>query len=519
MLLRRQLLAERLASIWRRPLGRRDASNPPGVASPGRCFNLAAALGRRDLVDHPFAGPLVVLQSGGGLLAAGTDLRSRRPAVPGSSASIWRRPLGRRDTCASRSTGTSTRGFNLAATSWPPGRGDADRELAAEAGASIWRRPLGRRDARRVPAPLSQARASIWRRPLGRRDDVGLCAGRLQRLASIWRRPLGRRDIIAIPRSFRASVWLQSGGGLLAAGTRSGSRTRRRRSSCFNLAAASWPPGRATATWRRCRGASFNLAAASWPPGHAQTGAWCRFTGMLQSGGGLLAAGTRPRELLIGRRRHASIWRRPLGRRDALRRRGDAAVGRASIWRRPLGRRDLFQRPGVALLLRASIWRRPLGRRDPRDALHPQVRLDASIWRRPLGRRDSCDGPKTVAWCPLLQSGGGLLAAGTTAQHQPAGGLRVASIWRRPLGRRDALVASISTFGAMLQSGGGLLAAGTWLSRLGVRRHEAASIWRRPLGRRDIRTEERVGAGRRASIWRRPLGRRDPTMPGCPTAG
>ena len=171
----------------------------------------------------------------------------------------------------------------------------------------------------------------------------------------------------------------------------------------------------------------------------------------LQSGGGLLAAGTRLGEQHLALQIGASIWRRPLGRRDdRARRDGQFAVG-ASIWRRPLGRRDPAPSAANSIAsscfnLAAASW--PPGRAG--DVLGPDD-LAASIWRRPLGRRDAHTGLRRV--------------------HD-----RLASIWRRPLGRRDVR------------------------ADRGPGRQHGASIWRRPLGRRDARRQSSASSVRPRSF-------------------
>ena len=258
-------LAESLASIWRRPPGRRDNTRTRPIP-PSRW-----------------------LQSGGGLLAAGTQ-RALFAALRTAIASIWRRPPGRRDRRRQHELCLLDLRFNLAAASWPPGLGNMRRNNDIDT-ASIWRRPPGRRDP-------------------PRRAVVPGAARRFNLAAASW--PPGRPTRpLAAHRAHR----LQSGGGLLAAGTGETSRPAPAGPS-FNLAAASWPPGRA-----RCVRRS--------PARHP-----------LQSGGGLLAAGTRraadhhPRDD-GGFNLAAASW--PPGLYRFVHR---SALPGASIWRRPPGRRD-----------------------------------------------------------------------------------------------------------------------------------------------------------------------------------
>ena len=301
------------ASIWRRPPGRRDI-RALGRAAAGQVASIwRRPPGRRDVPSGGRSTSHGELQSGGGLLAAGT----RNP--PGSVPRRWRFNLAAASWPPGRWMREQTQprapGFNLAAASWPPGHA-GDPGLADGHEASIWRRPPGRRDSPREPSIPVLELASIWRRPPGRRDRLDL---RIQRLMAV----------------------LQSGGGLLAAGTCSTPPLKRACPTCFNLAAASWPPGPRLLNRWSTRSMRFNLAAASWPPGRTQTSP-----------------------------------RRPM----------------------PLRRFNLA----------AASW--PPGLEPP---IEPPTRLEASIWRRPPGRRDTDDPDHVKSMNSTLQSGGGLLAAGT----------------------------------------------------------------------------------------------------------
>ena len=205
---------------------------------------------------------------------------------------------------------------------------------------------------------------------------------------------------------------LQSGGGLLAAGTRRAIRSPRCSTPCFNLAAASWPPERPASARTPTRCSSFNLAAASWPPEHEPVRVESAQTIQLQSGGGLLAAGTARMASGSG----VSIQLQSGG--------GLLAAG-TSPDRSP-------RAPQTGFNLAAASW--------PPEHLDVEVHHSvdrASIWRRPLGRRNATSTTRMIA-AGSLQSGGGLLAAGTCCAQSIV-------VW----------------CGAPLQSGGGLLAAGT----------------------------------------------------------
>ena len=194
----RRLLAvaqlDRLASIWRRPLGRRDRSIMED--NPWTHFTLQSGgglLAAGTSVPVLKIAQLAELQSGGGLLAAGT------PAGHGESdqrqlASIWRRPLGRRDMRFTSTRTAKPSSFNLAAASWPPGHGERGtfqlKTYALQSGGGLL-------------AAGTRVRHNANRQFTLLQSGGGLLAA-------------GTR---AVPRVCMDELELQSGGGLLAAGT------------------------------------------------------------------------------------------------------------------------------------------------------------------------------------------------------------------------------------------------------------------------------------------------------------
>ena len=252
--------------------------------------------------------------------------------------------------------------FNLAAASWPPGptltTSPVPTSRCFNLAAASW--PPG--PVLLVVGGESSSRfnlaAASW--PPGRRQHP---RQHPHLLASIWRRPPGRRDPLLAQRCGRVHF-------------------------CFNLAAASWPPGLPTAATGRRAGLSLQsggglLAAGTFSPKSAATR-----VPKLQSGGGLLAAGTRaspksPDDDPEGFNLAAASWPPGHPGRSSCRIRRTCFNLAAASWPpgHPAGRRGLPR-------LRASIWRRPPGRRDPHPVVKSDHRNHASIWRRPPGRRD-----------------------------------------------------------------------------------------------------------------------------------
>ena len=265
------------------------ASWPPGR---GRClasawtswsFNLAAA-------SWPPGRP-VDFQSFN--LAAASAAGTRH----GLRASIWRRPLGRRD-----SSQWHSGCFNLAAASWPPGhhRGLDDGQRSFNLAAASWPPGLATVGDHMAAGTRSASgfnlAAASW--PPGRPKRSRRSWPGPQRVLQSGGGLLAAGTRPGLRMAMRAEMLLQSGGGLLAAGTRPerGARHRKRTRSCFNLAAASWPPGHPHRRRGHVRSplkslqSGGGLLAAGTGAGDGAS----RSQDLLQSGGGLLAAGTGP---------------------------------------------------------------------------------------------------------------------------------------------------------------------------------------------------------------------------------
>ena len=182
-----------VASVWRRPFGRRVRRGRPSRRRLPACFSLAAAL-------RP-PGPATRLPDLGGCRGFSLAAALRPPGRP------RRMPAG-----------SSGRCFSLAAALRPPGRGRL-RGMHRDDQASVWRRPFGRRVGRKVLVAVVALHASVWRRPFGRRVAGTVPRQHVGPVASVWRRPKGRRVV----EVFRMTNPMHT---------------------CFSLAAALRPPGR-----------------------------------------------------------------------------------------------------------------------------------------------------------------------------------------------------------------------------------------------------------------------------------